>query len=148
MKRFQSHLNICVCLITFIFILSGGLLSCTPIKKTTAPTISPPYWWGNPHKDDMEFLFVKASAEEIGTEQNVREKAFENALGLLSRRIYAQVSVANDIVRLNSKMAIKGVRVANRCSCSRECSSKAVTSRVSRLCPSRNSFASCADRSR
>ena len=97
-------------LLLFFFI---GLVLCLIFSScaTDQPVLRPPGWWFNPRHDDQEFVFVKANSDAQPTEQMARDKAYANALSLLSRRIGSNVSVNGSSVNINSNYALRDTRI-------------------------------------
>ncbi len=97
-------------LLSFCLIFLNSCLT-TNEKAWTPPEA--PVWWANPHGVDAEFMHEKASAEGLASEHAAREKVYENALSLLSKRIYAGVSSDMNSVKLNSKHAFSEIGIAD-----------------------------------
>lgn len=90
-------------------LIIGIFCGCqTPEQK---PMPKAPAWWHNPRRDDNEFVFVKGNAINCETEQKARDKAYTNALGRLSKRLMANVSVNGSSVDINSNYALRDTRV-------------------------------------
>ncbi len=89
------------------------LSSCNTLHEQECSAPEAPYWWTNPHGDDADFMYEKASAEGAFNEHAARERAYGNALSLLSKRIYAGVSSGINSVKLNSKHSFSGIRVVD-----------------------------------
>jgi hypothetical protein len=99
----------------FTGILFFGIVflnSCVIPQQAISPPEAP-FWWTNPHLDDVEFMYEKASAEGSSSEQAAREKAYENALSFLSKRIYAGVSSDINSVKLNSRHSFSEISIAD-----------------------------------
>ena len=111
----------CSCTTKLMSIIPVGILtlcvlflnSCITQQEQALSTPEAPSWWANPHGDDVEFMYEKASAEGISSEHAAREKAYENALSLLSKRIYAGVSSDMNSVKLNSRHAFSEISIAD-----------------------------------
>ena len=88
------------------------LSSCLASHEQAAPVPEAPFWWANPHGDDVEFMYEKASAEGLASEHAAREKVYENALSLLSKRIYAGVSSDMNSIKLNSRHAFSEISLS------------------------------------
>ena len=52
------------------------LNSCVAPREQAGPPPESPSWWTNPHGDDVEFMYEKASAEGSSSEHAAREKAY------------------------------------------------------------------------
>lgn len=82
------------------------VLGCGPERRAT-----PPRWWYNAHRDDAEYVYEKGSASGAATEAAARQKACENALSLMAKRLCAQVSTVGSRVRLSARYAFTDVTI-------------------------------------
>lgn len=71
----------------------------------------PPDWWHNPRQDDTQHVFVKGNAKKCDTEQQARDRAYANALGMLSKRLLSHVTVNGSEVEINSNYALRDTRI-------------------------------------
>ena len=107
LKTFQVILFIALAVL-----MSVGNLSCRSRKEPeTHAVIKAPTWWYNPRQDDEELMFVKANSVQCDSEQQSRNKAYANALALLSKRILSNVSVSGADVQINSNYALRDTRI-------------------------------------
>ncbi|GEM_PF-2135433 len=89
------------------------LVSCISYDRQISSDQNAPAWWTNPHEDDSDSMFEKASAEGLPDEHSAREKAYENALSLLSKRIFSGVSSDRSYVRLTTKHYFSDVSIVD-----------------------------------
>jgi len=104
-----GYLPVMLVFLFCITLLSTGCQSEN--KEDITASLPAPAWWYNPRQDDEEFMFVKANSVHCNSEQSARDKAYANALAVLSKRIISNVNATDSNVTIQSRHAIRNTRI-------------------------------------
>ena len=96
----------------FVFCIILLFIGCqSENKEDITASLPVPAWWYNPRQDDEECMFVKANSVHCNSEQSARDKAYANALAVLSKRIISNVNAIDSNVTVQSRYAIRNTRI-------------------------------------